>query len=92
MHSNSAGLQTGDMVSVFADMEGKCRRGLATDYEAQTLYVGNGVAELSRTQLFGSESKNRSVPPLGMLLPLLILAAARACMYYLTSRIIWCNI
>lgn len=86
MHSNSAGLQTGDMVSVFADMEGKCRRGLATDYEAQTLYVGNGVAELSRTQLFGSESKNRFVPPLGMLLPLLISTSSRTCMHVLFDQ------
>ncbi|KAL5496948.1 hypothetical protein EMCRGX_G013328 [Ephydatia muelleri] len=52
-------LQSGDLVSVFADMEGKCRRGLAADYEAQTLYVGNGIAVLSRIQLFGSKSANR---------------------------------
>lgn len=56
-----AALQSGDLVSVFADMEGKCRRGLATNYEAQTLHVGNGIAVLGRIQLFGSKSTNRSV-------------------------------
>ena len=52
-------LTPGDCVSVFADMEGKCKRGLLVEYEGRTLFVGNGHVKLSRQDLFGSHATNR---------------------------------
>ena len=52
-------LTPGDCVSVFADVEGKCKRGLVVEYEGRTLFVGNGHVKLSRQDLFGSHATNR---------------------------------
>ena len=55
----SPDLTPGDCVSVFADVEGKCKRGLVVEYEGRTLFVGNGHVKLSRQDLFGSHATNR---------------------------------
>ncbi len=46
-------------MSVYADLEGQCKRGLAVEYDGRTLFVGNGIAELSRRELFSPDAKNR---------------------------------
>ncbi|XP_078491187.1 tRNA (cytosine(72)-C(5))-methyltransferase NSUN6-like [Ciona intestinalis] len=45
------GIQTGDKVSVFADIDGSCLRGM-TSYEGPRLFVGNGVMLKSRNDIF----------------------------------------
>ncbi|XP_038585865.1 tRNA (cytosine(72)-C(5))-methyltransferase NSUN6 isoform X1 [Micropterus salmoides] len=44
-------MKAGDVVSVFADLEGKCTRG-ATSFQGQSVFVGNGVAQLDRSSIF----------------------------------------
>jgi len=41
-----------DLVSVYVDLEGKCRRGLTKKFTGRKYFVGNGVALFSRQQLF----------------------------------------
>lgn len=53
------GMDYGNKVSVYADVEGKCRKGLTKPFQQPKLFVGNGVAEMSRSELFCSEEKAR---------------------------------
>lgn len=48
-------MQAGDSVSVYADVDGKCRKGLIKPFDGRVVFVGNGVAEISRNSLFCSE-------------------------------------
>ena len=52
-------LRKGECVSVYADLDNRCKRGLVIEYEGSTQFVGNGITEMSRRELFGSEAKNR---------------------------------
>ena len=56
----SLGLQCGDVVSVFSDVRGKCLKG-STAYDGEVLHVGNGVAKMTRQDLFGLDPNVRSV-------------------------------
>lgn len=44
-------MKAGDVVSVFSDVEGKCKRG-ATSFQGERVFVGNGVAQVNRTSIF----------------------------------------
>ena len=48
-----------DYVSVYADIDGKCKRGLTVEYRNHTQYVGNGYAQLSRHELFSAAAVTR---------------------------------
>lgn len=51
-------MQAGDAVSVYADVTNKCLKGFTGDFTGALVFVGNGVARKSRSQLFvvsGSE-------------------------------------
>nr|XP_033787194.1 tRNA (cytosine(72)-C(5))-methyltransferase NSUN6 isoform X2 [Geotrypetes seraphini] len=48
-------MKAGDVVSVYSDVEGKCKRG-AKKFDGVKVYVGNGIAELSRSEIFSSGS------------------------------------
>jgi len=39
-------------VSVYVDVEGRCRRGLVKRFDGVKLHVGNGYAEVSRHDVF----------------------------------------
>ncbi len=52
-------LRRDDYVSVYADLDGQCKRGLSAPYEGKTLFVGNGIAQLSRRELFSAAAQNR---------------------------------
>ena len=45
-------LQRGECVSVYADVAGRCKRGLAVEFDGEKVFVGNGTALLSRRELF----------------------------------------
>lgn len=47
-------MKTGDAVSVFSDLEGKCTRG-NKDFKGKKVFVGNGVAEMDRSGIFCSD-------------------------------------
>nr|XP_046226746.1 tRNA (cytosine(72)-C(5))-methyltransferase NSUN6 isoform X2 [Scatophagus argus] len=61
-------MKSGDVVSVFSDLEGKCTRG-ATSFQGKRAFVGNGVAQMDRSSIFctGEPAKGigvRMVEPL----------------------------
>ncbi|TRY58869.1 hypothetical protein DNTS_027461 [Danionella cerebrum] len=47
-------MKVGDVVSVFSDVEGKCTRG-AKEFRGKKVFLGNGVSEVDRAQIFCSE-------------------------------------
>ncbi|KAI0227029.1 tRNA (cytosine(72)-C(5))-methyltransferase NSUN6 [Lamellibrachia satsuma] len=51
----------GDKVSVYADVEGGCKRGFVKQFDGATVFVGNGIAEISRQHLFCTTEKIRGV-------------------------------
>ena len=53
------GMQDGDSVSVYADVDGKCRKGLVKPYDGRTVYLGNGIARASRHAIFVTKTKLR---------------------------------
>ncbi|XP_023828870.1 tRNA (cytosine(72)-C(5))-methyltransferase NSUN6 isoform X3 [Salvelinus sp. IW2-2015] len=53
-------MKTGDAVSVFSDLEGKCTRG-NKDFKGKRVFVGNGVAEMDRADIFCSDEPVKGV-------------------------------
>ncbi|KAJ7408300.1 putative methyltransferase NSUN6 [Pitangus sulphuratus] len=51
--STSRFVKAGDLVSVYSDIEGKCKRG-AKEFEGVKVFLGNGISELSRNEIFSS--------------------------------------
>ncbi|XP_061442342.1 tRNA (cytosine(72)-C(5))-methyltransferase NSUN6 isoform X2 [Rhineura floridana] len=51
--SASKYMKAGDFVSVYSDIEGKCKRG-AKEFLGTKVFVGNGISELSRNEIFNS--------------------------------------
>ncbi|ESN95243.1 hypothetical protein HELRODRAFT_87021, partial [Helobdella robusta] len=51
--SMSPYVKVGDLVSVYVDVENKCRRGLLTkDFHGKKFFIGNGVAMVTRAAVF----------------------------------------
>ena len=46
---------------MFADIEGKCCKGLTTFYDGHTFFVGNGIAMQNRSDWFGIDASNRFI-------------------------------
>ena len=55
MTTPPTGIAKGDEVSVYADIDGKCLKGLATPYTGRVALVGNGVVVQDRTSWFGQQ-------------------------------------
>ncbi|XP_028288878.1 putative methyltransferase NSUN6 isoform X2 [Parambassis ranga] len=53
-------MKTGDMVSVFSDLEGRCTRG-ATSFQGKKVFLGNGVAEMDRSTIFCTGEPPRGI-------------------------------
>ena len=51
-------MKKGDLVSVYADLDGICRKGYTKCFEGRKYFVGNGVALLGRSEVF-KESQPR---------------------------------
>ncbi|NXX48059.1 NOP2 methyltransferase, partial [Tricholaema leucomelas] len=51
--STSRFMKAGDLVSVYSDIEGKCKRG-AKEFEGVKVFLGNGISEVSRSEIFSS--------------------------------------
>uniref|UniRef100_V5HTK3 Putative trna and rrna cytosine-c5-methylase nucleolar protein nol1/nop2 n=2 Tax=Ixodes ricinus TaxID=34613 RepID=V5HTK3_IXORI len=49
------GLEAGERVAVFADLEGSCLRGYARPYRGERAFLGNGTALVSRRDIFVSQ-------------------------------------
>ncbi|XP_069504689.1 tRNA (cytosine(72)-C(5))-methyltransferase NSUN6 [Ambystoma mexicanum] len=53
--SASKWMKAGDVVSVYSDVEGKCKRG-AVEFLGKKVFIGNGIAEISRKDIFNSST------------------------------------
>ena len=56
-----SGIDRGDVVSVYCDLENKCRKGLIKPFDGQKVFLGNGIAALARKEIFCSEQNVRYV-------------------------------
>ena len=56
-----SGIDRGDVVSVYCDLENKCRKGLIKPFDGQKVFVGNGIAALARKEIFCSKQNIRCV-------------------------------
>ena len=56
-----SGIDRGDVVSVYCDLEKKCRKGLIKPFDGQKVFVGNGIAALARKEIFCSKQNIRCV-------------------------------
>ncbi|XP_006812001.1 tRNA (cytosine(72)-C(5))-methyltransferase NSUN6-like, partial [Saccoglossus kowalevskii] len=54
-------MQSGDHVSVYADTDSLCRKGSIKKYDGIKVYVGNGVAQVSRSDIFTENDINSGV-------------------------------
>ncbi|KAF2903633.1 hypothetical protein ILUMI_02540 [Ignelater luminosus] len=53
-----SGINKEDKVSIYADLSGKCKKGLLKKYEClQKMFIGNGVVKMVRYELFGENLK-----------------------------------
>ncbi|XP_037366582.1 tRNA (cytosine(72)-C(5))-methyltransferase NSUN6 isoform X1 [Talpa occidentalis] len=50
--SASKFMKAGDVISVYSDVKGKCKKG-AKEFDGTKVFLGNGVSELSRKEIFG---------------------------------------
>ncbi|CAL1528854.1 unnamed protein product [Lymnaea stagnalis] len=53
-------LRADDTVSVYADLEGKCLKG-TTVYSGMKVLVGNGISQVSRSDIFNSNTSRRGI-------------------------------
>lgn len=44
-------MKAGDVISVYSDIKGKCKKG-AKEFDGTKVFLGNGVSELSRKDIF----------------------------------------
>uniref|UniRef100_A0A8D0EKU1 NOP2/Sun RNA methyltransferase 6 n=1 Tax=Strix occidentalis caurina TaxID=311401 RepID=A0A8D0EKU1_STROC len=58
--STSRFMKAGDLVSVYSDIEGKCKRG-AKEFEGVKVFLGNGISELSRSEIFSSRTDSNII-------------------------------
>lgn len=49
--SASKFMKAGDVVSVYSDIKGKCKKG-AREFDGTKVFLGNGISELSRKEIF----------------------------------------
>lgn len=53
----SPGVERGDKVSVYIDVDGRCRKGLMKRFEGVKVYAGNGLAQVSRRDVFVNDAQ-----------------------------------
>uniref|UniRef100_A0A8C9UP70 NOP2/Sun RNA methyltransferase 6 n=1 Tax=Spermophilus dauricus TaxID=99837 RepID=A0A8C9UP70_SPEDA len=49
--SASKFMKAGDVISVYSDIKGKCKKG-AKEFDGTKVFIGNGISELSRKEIF----------------------------------------
>jgi hypothetical protein len=59
-------MKRGDIVSVYSDVDGQCRRGLTKPFPGRKIFVGNGRAKMARTELFCTDTVPRYSEDLGL--------------------------
>lgn len=46
-------VSSGDLVSIWVDLDGRCQKGFKKTYSGQKLFIGNGISQLNRSDIFG---------------------------------------
>ncbi|GAB1606904.1 putative methyltransferase NSUN6 [Argonauta hians] len=59
-------MSRGDEVSLYIDMEGTCLRGQTRPLSGEKIFLGNGVSEVSRNQIFRDSSSDRVLSGIGI--------------------------
>ena len=72
------GMAKDDHVSIHVDLEGKCRKGSKVQLEGEKYFVGNGIAVLSRSEIF-QEKQPRYIFMLQSKFSIFYLMAAYTC-------------
>ncbi|XP_006869950.1 PREDICTED: putative methyltransferase NSUN6 [Chrysochloris asiatica] len=58
--SASKFMKTGDVISVYSDIKGKCKKG-AKEFDGPKVFIGNGISELSRSELFSGRPELKGI-------------------------------
>lgn len=53
-------MKAGDVVSIYSDIKGKCKKG-AKEFDGAKVFLGNGIAELSRRGIFSGLPERKYV-------------------------------
>lgn len=53
-------MKAGDVVSVYSDIKGKCKKG-AKEFDGTKVFLGNGISELSRRGIFNGLPERKYV-------------------------------
>ncbi|KAK9694225.1 16S rRNA methyltransferase RsmB/F [Popillia japonica] len=57
-----SGITRNDKVSIYADLENKCRKGFPKVFNSEKkLFIGNGIVKMTRSDLFGEDPKPSGV-------------------------------
>ncbi|XP_055904166.1 tRNA (cytosine(72)-C(5))-methyltransferase NSUN6 [Eupeodes corollae] len=60
--SMQSGTKLGEMVNVFVDLEGKCKKGTSIVFESeQKVFIGTGEVKMQRYQLYGENIANHGI-------------------------------
>lgn len=51
-------MKVGDKVSVFVDLNQRCKKGLIKHFENEKFFIGNGTVQLTREQIFAQNGEN----------------------------------
>jgi hypothetical protein len=57
-----SGVSKGDKVSCYVDIDGQCRKGLVKRFEGSKMFIGNGIAAVSRQDVFSDGGRIWYVP------------------------------
>uniref|UniRef100_A0A8C2VAG1 NOP2/Sun RNA methyltransferase 6 n=2 Tax=Chinchilla lanigera TaxID=34839 RepID=A0A8C2VAG1_CHILA len=58
--SASSFMKAGDVVSVYSDINGKCKKG-AREFDGTKVFLGNGISALSRKEIFSGLSELKGI-------------------------------
>ncbi|KAF6131828.1 NOP2/Sun RNA methyltransferase 6 [Phyllostomus discolor] len=58
--SASKFMKAGDVVSVYSDIKGKCKKG-AKEFDGTKVFLGNGISELSRKEIFSGPPELKGI-------------------------------
>ncbi|EHB07998.1 Putative methyltransferase NSUN6 [Heterocephalus glaber] len=58
--SASSFMKAGDVISVYSDIKGKCKKG-AREFDGTKIFLGNGISTLSRKEIFSGLPRLRGI-------------------------------
>lgn len=58
--SMSPSIEVGELISVYVDLEGKCKKGTVELYKGKKEFIGNGICQFSRNGIFQGKNAPKS--------------------------------